>query len=461
MKRVLVLFVIIAMIMALCPGCALDTSNGEAGNDSQYQSSAESDVESDVESSSKSESSKPQKKPVTSNGSSSGSDSRPQSDSLDKDSSKQSSSEEQTPEDIYKKIVGRKLSANEMTTIRIKDNKTGLVLQMKLPKDWKLSKADNQTFDIKRNGKKIGTLTSKAVSEEKDVYEERYAYDETKGIDIDWNIVYKKENGKDNFYRKFYMKGYYDEKKYTVNMSVDYAELNKSAADNMVDSAKTIVPDREFTTLSETNGSKKILILGNSFIGSSQIGATLNDMLDTANNGYSVNAVSIGMAEIDTYISNDEICDEIMNGEYCYVFQCGFYSQNAIEDFSVIKDICDNSNTSIVIFPAHNESENIINLSFERYKDVPLLNWKGGVQALINKGVAEADMCVNDVHKHSTPLAGYVGAYMIYKTLFGEEPPAVTSQAPLTPEYVNFKLSAYKDVIGLVDEVVEETYEIN
>ena len=85
----------------------------------------------------------------------------------------------------------------------------------------------------------------------------------------------------------------------------------------------------------------------------------------------------------------------------------------------------------------------MINLAIENYDDIPVLNWKNEVNALINGGVNYNDFCVNDSHKHSTPLAGYVGAHMIYRTLFKTTPPVLTYNAPLSEDFVKLKLEDY------------------
>ena len=41
---------------------------------------------------------------------------------------------------------------------------------------------------------------------------------------------------------------------------------------------------------------------------------------------------------------------------------------------------------------------------------------------LIESGVDKWKLCVDDAHKHSTPLAGLVGAHMIYRAIYGEIP---------------------------------------
>jgi hypothetical protein len=41
---------------------------------------------------------------------------------------------------------------------------------------------------------------------------------------------------------------------------------------------------------------------------------------------------------------------------------------------------------------------------------------------MLSNGVSDSALYINDSHKHSTPLAGYVGASMIYRALYGEMP---------------------------------------
>ena len=41
---------------------------------------------------------------------------------------------------------------------------------------------------------------------------------------------------------------------------------------------------------------------------------------------------------------------------------------------------------------------------------------------LIENGIDWLEFCIPDEHSHSTELAGYVGAHMIFRALFGECP---------------------------------------
>ena len=52
------------------------------------------------------------------------------------------------------------------------------------------------------------------------------------------------------------------------------------------------------------------------------------------------------------------------------------------------------------------------------------------------------DLCINDMHLHSTPLAGYVGAHMIYRAMYGELPEA-PMQISINQSYIDSILGDY------------------
>jgi hypothetical protein len=76
---------------------------------------------------------------------------------------------------------------------------------------------------------------------------------------------------------------------------------------------------------------------------------------------------------------------------------------------------------TLVVLPAHNENQASAEKSAKTC-DLPLINWKAELDELISSGVDKFDLCVNDSYYHSTPLAGYVGAHMIYRAIYGEAP---------------------------------------
>jgi hypothetical protein len=196
-----------------------------------------------------------------------------------------------------------------------------------------------------------------------------------------------------------------------------------------------------------------ILILGNSFIGTSEIGYCLEDMLFAQNRGY-VDAISIGMATVDTYSKNYEILDMISSGMYDIVFMCGFYGSSNAEALQTILNACNKGDAELVIFPAHNENDSTVSSAIGKYSGVKCLNWKKEVSDLISAGyVTIDDMCMDDSYKHSLPLAGYVGAHMIYRAIFNEMPPKLSYYGSVSSSMVN-KLGDYSSTgtINLVNK---------
>ena len=66
----------------------------------------------------------------------------------------------------------------------------------------------------------------------------------------------------------------------------------------------------------------------------------------------------------------------------------------------------------------------------------------------MKSGVDYYDLCMDDEPQHSKPLAGYVGAYAIYKNLFNELPGDLSNSAPLTNQYIRSKLGGDISIIG-------------
>ncbi len=65
---------------------------------------------------------------------------------------------------------------------------------------------------------------------------------------------------------------------------------------------------------------------------------------------------------------------------------------------------------------------------------------------LLDFGVDKWDMCIDDYHKHSKPLAGYVGAHMICRAVYGEapknDPPLSVSESEISKLPVNYRRRA-------------------
>ncbi len=188
-----------------------------------------------------------------------------------------------------------------------------------------------------------------------------------------------------------------------------------------------------------------IAILGNSFVGSgsSNIGAITQEMLEKNGKRCTVDAVSRGMANISTYTDDSSMMQKISSGYYDIVFICGLYSTSQVQNLSLLKSACYRGNAKLVIFPAHNESASAITQAKNAYPDLVCLDWKNEIDMLIsNKKIDRWEFCVDDYYNHSTPLAGYVGAHMIYRAIYSEVP-TVPLASSIQQSYVNSLLGDY------------------
>lgn len=178
-----------------------------------------------------------------------------------------------------------------------------------------------------------------------------------------------------------------------------------------------------FSDLAELNKENcEILVLGNSFIGTSQVGESMNRLFAANGRDCYVYAVSVGYAGVNTYVKDSEIMADIRAGVYDAVFICGFYGSWELDPCSILYDACLRSDTKLVLFPAHNEDRATVNAAARYCKNAYLLDWKAELDALIESGVDKWELCYNDTHLHSTPAAGYVAAHMAYRAIYGEVP---------------------------------------
>ncbi len=299
------------------------------------------------------------------------------------------------------------------------DDKDNYVLSLSLPVEWTID-ADDVGYSLSRDGEKIGSIKlgrTINMPTETVCYHEKNS---SEGVAYEWSII---SNG-NTFTHRIVYDCKMGENNRSITLDVKYEDLDELALKKarFSSSIKKSRTDSGLGTinLSARPGEKPILILGNSFVGSSRVGAIFESMCEASSkNRYDVIWDSQGMATVSQNWSEYE--EPMRNGSYAAVFMCGFYGSGDVIAFERFVDLCKASNTPIVIFPAHNES-NGANAA-NSYSYAHYLNWKGELDTLISNGVDRWDLCVDDYYDHSLPLAGYVGAHMIYRTLFGEMPP--------------------------------------
>lgn len=313
------------------------------------------------------------------------------------------------------------------------------VLSLPLPIEWTFKESTNG-YDILCENVKIGTIKSGNASlgaDEKNCDSDSFVYDM---FDLSWNLI----SCGGEFIHRFVYTCTLNGIDRAITLEVGYAEIDDFGL-NKVKYSTDIVTMRTESRLgtidlSARAGEKPILILGNSFVGSSQVGSIFEQMCNAGTkNNYDVIWASQGMATVSKNWS--EYKNGMRNGEYAAVFMCGFYSSGDVSAFRTFVDLCKASNTPLVIFPAHNERYG--GTAAKKYPDVYYLDWKGELDALIDSGVSRWDLCFDDEYDHSNPLAGYVGAHMIYRALFGEMPPVLNTYYNIQHYTVVQKLGDY------------------
>ena len=312
------------------------------------------------------------------------------------------------------------------------------VLLLSLPENWTLETYAPDTYLILADGCEIGSVsTTVPKAAQKKVVTEYY---ENGAYQLDYEVRLV-NLGTAYAYRHVFAFFYTTEDEdLRVFLEIDYDQLDAAAARHVAESMAPAGENAKPLRLHLSDkGTRRILVIGNSFISSSSIGSFLTEWL--AKEGtYTVRVVSRGYGSVEDFAA-DEWMNEVRAGVYTAVFMCGFYNDNDVMQFPRVMAACHESGTELIMFNAHNETASRVAEARALYSHIPVLDWQGKINALIDAGVDYWMFCINDSHKHSTVLAGYVGAYMIYQALFGEAPPDYTGQA-MSMEQVRILLPA-------------------
>ncbi len=303
---------------------------------------------------------------------------------------------------------------------------TDTVLYLEIPSDWEIEKMNDFTYIIYRNGGEIGKITTQLSDTLFDILEEEAPY--KKGtIEIEYDVRCAHEEWGDDYRRVF---GFWSlgEKMLSVYLDVDYTAMSNINIGRIFESAT--YGDRNggefYLDMDKYNDSNKILLIGNSFVGEkySAISLTLGQFVKSSGKTEYEFETQIRYGKsIEDYAMEPNISD-FRNGKYKAVFMCGIYGLEDVDAMQLAIDACAESNTALVFFPAHNERDERIAIAKERYPDAMFLDWSEEIDAFIDNNHDFWKFCSKDGDLHSTPLAGYIGAHMIYKAVFHEVPPA-------------------------------------
>lgn len=351
-------------------------------------------------------------------------------------------------DDLYKKITCNTTTGYSEIGFDIPD--VEYLLNLRFPKEWSFSKTDD-VFAIFRDGKKIGEVIKGSADDVK--YWKSVNYINTVSSNVVCRRYIEKIGSGDSldFRYRFVYEVKIERITHRISITVDYSEVNSLATKWMyLESGfipKTLKSD-PLSGIYEELDRGDILIIGNSFVNSSNVGGILKEMLSINNKKLNVTAISRGYATVKTYVEDSEIIRDIKNGTYDAVFICGLYSGDEILNLVTLKEACDKSETKMILFPAHNESRDVINTALKKHPDYEIIDWKNEIDNFIISGISKWEFCVNDQHLHSTYLAGYVGAHMIYRSIYGV-PQGKVSET-ITQKHVDSLLGDYKKT-GIVE----------
>lgn len=318
-----------------------------------------------------------------------------------------------------------------------------LALSLSLPDDWKFSRTGTESYRILRKGKEIGAIGTTAPAKIREM--QFVDWIENDDLYCDYSLIRIGE--KDGDIRRLFTALYscYGIQR-LLYLNVDPTELDEDACAHIlweigICPTITPLPERAGEPLS-------IMIFGNSFVRTSEIGDQLRHMIEESGEECAVDAVSISSATM-SYLAYNTLTQQhvknIRDGKYNIVFQCGFYYDDDLNAFRTLQQACAESGTRLIIFPAYNERQPVLDKAFAAFPEVRVLNWRQEIYGLIDTGISQWDFCINDSYRHSKPLAGYVGAHMIYRMIFGKLPQPVISERPLTMTYIKSLLLDYPE----------------
>lgn len=324
-------------------------------------------------------------------------------------------------DDDYKNIVLREINLYESQFFAASNS--DYYFNFSMPKEWSILSDDNGGYTIMREEIEIGRFYSSA----KEGFEEWKTVDvsetQTKDVKI---ISYIEKCGIGEtleFRRRFcysYKEGNIEKE---IMLTVKYEELSADAERRILNpSFDAAITDTRRGILSDIADGSSILIIGNSFVNTSNVGNILTQMMDNNGKKCKVTAISRSLVTLHSYVNDAVFMKSVEKGKYDAVFACGLYYTSDITNLGKLKAVCDISDTKLVIFPAHNESRSVISAACRKYGKLEILDWKGEIDLLISNGVDKWQMCIKDEYLHSTPIAGYVGAQMIYRAIYGEIP---------------------------------------
>ena len=169
-----------------------------------------------------------------------------------------------------------------------------LLLNLAFPIEWTLEAYDGG-YDIIRDGKGVGRLVDGSELEDDHFTVYQSASHRASGVSVAQSI----EGSGSEFWYRYVYTYFTDDSMRTVTLTADLAEIDETSEQRLLEGAYTVPAIRSETSgvLSDCLGDESsILIVGNSFIGTSDIGEILSEMFSQNGKTCKVQAISRGYA---------------------------------------------------------------------------------------------------------------------------------------------------------------------
>lgn len=312
---------------------------------------------------------------------------------------------------------------------RFQNAATGLCLQLPIPSDWEVVKETDQTYHFQRNGKVIAALSSAAFPDPKDIFDQNSLTDAER-LMVFYDVFLYQADKKDTFYRHFEFNAKYLEDEFNFYLRVNYAELDSGATNYMARNALLITEGDSIRSYSEGNGAKAILFLEGADAYLATVHTHLNDMFQQTKKELYAVSEFLTNGSVEDFPSMQYCQEAIRKGQYSHVFVNGFYElDDCSKALGLLKECCAASNTELVLFPSYSESWDFIDEARGFHPDIPLLDWKTEMHRLITSGVSVSALCYPTFRNSTNEVGGYSGAHLVYRTLFCERPPMVSTNS--------------------------------
>lgn len=238
-----------------------------------------------------------------------------------------------------------------------------------------------------------------------------------------------------------------------IIMSSSISSINSSSSNNIIYTPAILsrIPSTFFS-----GKDAHILILGNSFINSSNVGFYISKLASEKLQNIEVTAISTGFYDITQYyndiindtnvkngnvsksntksksssnnIDNSNYIQKIKENYFDVIFLSGAYNYADASSLTKLLNFVENLKTKIVIFPADNENTSVLNSAMINNTNADLANWNYTIDLLKNDGFTKENLCNIDSFLHTNYLGGFVGACSIYSYLYNEKPESIPSE---------------------------------